>query len=147
MNAATPPLSTATPQSTIHHSSFDDVKVSAPAPSTSQPAPDAFSESSLRTKSSPTVSTSLGSATAAPPRPSSASGVSSAAAAAEAAEEKEKRRKMTAEQREKMDAYDKERIEEKRERIRSLASKLRDRIRPFVEASKPGDNDDPETQR
>lgn len=54
---------------------------------------------------------------------------------------------MTAEQREKMEQYDKERAEEKKERVRVLTQKLRDRVRPFVEARNPGANDDPETTR
>lgn len=41
----------------------------------------------------------------------------------------------------------KERAEEKRKRVSTLAQKLRDRVRPFVEASKPGDAEDPETKR
>jgi hypothetical protein len=54
---------------------------------------------------------------------------------------------LTPEQKQK--AYEQERAtyEEKRKRIETLAAKLRDRIRPFVEATKPGDKDDMETKR
>ncbi|GAA5830073.1 hypothetical protein JCM3766R1_006757 [Sporobolomyces carnicolor] len=55
--------------------------------------------------------------------------------------------KLTPEQKQK--AYEEERksYEEKRKRIETLAQKLRDRVRPFVEATKPGDKDDWETKR
>lgn len=46
-----------------------------------------------------------------------------------------------------MQLYDEERTNEKRERIKTLANKLRDRIRPFVDARNPGDMDDTETKR
>lgn len=55
--------------------------------------------------------------------------------------------KLTPEQKQK--AYDEERksYEEKRKRVETLAQKLRDRVRPLVEARNPGDKDDPETRR
>ncbi|GAA6049371.1 hypothetical protein JCM3770_007312 [Rhodotorula araucariae] len=55
--------------------------------------------------------------------------------------------KLTAEQKQR--AYEEERksYEEKRKRVETLAQKLRDRVRPFVEARNPGDKDDPETRR
>ncbi|GAA5895647.1 uncharacterized protein JCM6883_001574 [Sporobolomyces salmoneus] len=55
--------------------------------------------------------------------------------------------KLSAEQKQK--AYEEERksYEEKRKRIETLAQKLRDRVRPFVEATKPGDKDDWETKK
>ena len=56
--------------------------------------------------------------------------------------EKEKR-----EAREKMEAYERERAEEKKERVRNLVSKLKDRIRPMVEAKDPGNGEDPEVKR
>ncbi|KAK4052657.1 DnaJ-like protein [Microbotryomycetes sp. JL201] len=60
---------------------------------------------------------------------------------------KEDRRRKEQEQREKLEQYEKERAEEKRERVRVLTQKLRDRVRPFVEATNPGADGDPETQR
>lgn len=54
---------------------------------------------------------------------------------------------MSAEQKQKAYEEEKKSWEEKRQRIETLAQKLRDRVRPFVEASKPGDKDDPETKR
>ncbi|KPV74436.1 uncharacterized protein RHOBADRAFT_48619 [Rhodotorula graminis WP1] len=55
--------------------------------------------------------------------------------------------KLTPEQKQK--AYDDERksYEEKRKRVETLAHKLRDRVRPFVDARDPGGVDDPETRR
>ena len=55
--------------------------------------------------------------------------------------------KLSAEQKQKAYEEEKKSWEEKRQRIETLAQKLRDRVRPFVEASKPGDKDDPETKR
>lgn len=54
---------------------------------------------------------------------------------------------MTPEQRQKLELYDQQRFEEKRERLRNLTDKLRDRIRPFVHASNPGGEGDVETER
>lgn len=54
---------------------------------------------------------------------------------------------MTPEQRQKLELYDQQRIDEKRERLRNLTAKLRDRIRPFVHASNPGGEGDVETER
>lgn len=46
-----------------------------------------------------------------------------------------------------MEAYDRERADEKKERVRVLAQKLKDRIRPFVEARNPGGEGDSESKR
>lgn len=54
--------------------------------------------------------------------------------------------KLTAEQRQKLEALEKEKREAEEKRIVDLTSKLKDRIRPFVEARNPGDKDDSETQ-
>jgi hypothetical protein len=134
---ATSPAATATPQSTIHHAEFEAPPTPASAPPTTTFTPaEPFSA-----KGQPTTSTSLGSATSPPPS------VAGPAPVGEDKPDLASSRKMTPEQREKLQLYDKERVEEKRERLRMLASKLRDRIRPFVEASKPGDAEDPETKR
>ncbi|GAA5827531.1 hypothetical protein JCM11251_003850 [Rhodosporidiobolus azoricus] len=55
--------------------------------------------------------------------------------------------KLTPEQKQK--AYEAERAswEEKRKRVETLAAKLRDRVRPFVEATNPGMEGDAETKR
>lgn len=54
--------------------------------------------------------------------------------------------KLTVEQRQKLEALEKEKREAEEKRIADLTSKLKDRIRPFVEARNPGDKDDSETQ-
>ncbi|GAA6019647.1 hypothetical protein JCM10207_006956 [Rhodosporidiobolus poonsookiae] len=55
--------------------------------------------------------------------------------------------KLTAEQKAKAYEEEKKSWEEKRKRVENLAAKLRDRVRPFVEARNPGDKDDVETKR
>ncbi|BGO92558.1 DnaJ-like protein [Rhodotorula toruloides] len=55
--------------------------------------------------------------------------------------------KLSAEQKQKAYEEEKKSWEEKRKRIETLAEKLRDRVRPFVDARNPGDKDDPETKR
>ncbi|CAO1638404.1 unnamed protein product [Sympodiomycopsis kandeliae] len=54
--------------------------------------------------------------------------------------------KLTAEQREKLEALEKEKEAAEEKRIKDLTEKLKDRIRPFVNAKNPGDKDDSETQ-
>ncbi|KAH8918710.1 DnaJ-domain-containing protein [Atractiella rhizophila] len=66
-------------------------------------------------------------------------------AAADSKASKKGRPKLTPEQRAEMEKFERERREEHDLRIKKLENKLRDRIRPFVEASKPGEADDPET--
>ena len=53
---------------------------------------------------------------------------------------------MSPEQKKKLQELDDERRKNMEERVRVLTEKLKDRLRPFVEAKKPGDKDDPETQ-
>ncbi|GAA5849141.1 hypothetical protein JCM8547_006460 [Rhodosporidiobolus lusitaniae] len=55
--------------------------------------------------------------------------------------------KLTAEQKQKAYEAEKASWEEKRKRVETLAQKLRDRVRPLVEARDPGGKDDPETKR
>ncbi|BGP25685.1 DnaJ-like protein [Rhodotorula toruloides] len=55
--------------------------------------------------------------------------------------------KLTEQQKQKAYEEEKKSWEEKRKRIETLAEKLRDRVRPFVDARNPGDKDDPETKR
>jgi len=59
--------------------------------------------------------------------------------------ERERKRKLQAEQREKLREQEKERRRVMEERIKTLTTKMVDRLRPFVEAKHPGDKDDPET--
>ncbi|WFC99377.1 hypothetical protein MYAM1_002121 [Malassezia yamatoensis] len=70
------------------------------------------------------------------------------ATAAAVAKEKEKeksKQKMTPEQREKLEAFEKEKVEKEKKRIENLTERLKDRIRPFVEAKNPGDANDTAT--
>ncbi|GAA5839630.1 hypothetical protein JCM9279_006002 [Rhodotorula babjevae] len=86
-------------------------------------------------------------AAAADSTPSSSSSADAAHAHAAKSHLAGKPPKLTPEQKQK--AYDDERksYEEKRKRVETLAAKLRDRVRPFVEAREPGGMDDPETRR
>ncbi|KAN0061780.1 DnaJ-like protein [Thecaphora frezii] len=97
---------------------------------------------------------------ATPSASSASEGADAAAAAAAAApgateasvaearkkEEAKQKQKLTAEQKEKLEALEKEKEENERKRVEELTQKLKDRIRPFVEAKNPGDKDDSETQ-
>jgi hypothetical protein len=56
------------------------------------------------------------------------------------------RQKLTPEQKQKLEALQKEKREQEEKRIADLTVKLKDRIRPFVEAKNPGDKDDSETK-
>lgn len=67
-------------------------------------------------------------------------------AAASTKKDKPAKQKLTPEQRQKLDALEKEKREAEEKRIADLTQKLKDRIRPFVEARNPGDKDDSETQ-
>lgn len=60
--------------------------------------------------------------------------------------DKSGKHKITPEQREKLEAFEKEKAEKERKRIADLTEKLKDRIRPFVDARNPGAEDDAETQ-
>ena len=57
-----------------------------------------------------------------------------------------KRAKLTPEQKKKLQELDDERKKNMEERVETLAKKLVDRLRPFVDAQHPGDKDDPETR-
>lgn len=58
---------------------------------------------------------------------------------------KKGKQKLTPEQRAKLDELEKERKKAMEERVRMLTEKLVERIRPFVDAERPGDPKDPET--
>ncbi|KAK7685703.1 hypothetical protein QCA50_011047 [Cerrena zonata] len=60
--------------------------------------------------------------------------------------QKEKKKKLSAEQRKKLEELEEERRKKMQERIDTLTGKLIERLRPFVEAAKPGDKDDAETK-
>ncbi|KAG9224062.1 hypothetical protein CCMSSC00406_0010195 [Pleurotus cornucopiae] len=61
------------------------------------------------------------------------------------AKEKDRKRKLTAEQREALQKQEQERRKRMQERVETLTKKLIERLRPFVEAKKPGEKDDAET--
>ncbi len=61
-------------------------------------------------------------------------------------EDAKQKQKLTPEQKAKLEELEKEKEENERKRVEELVQKLKDRIRPFVEARNPGDKDDSETQ-
>lgn len=63
----------------------------------------------------------------------------------EASAKRKGKQKLTQEQRKKLEELDKDRRKAMEERVRMLTDKLIERIRPFVEAKHPGDQEDPET--
>ena len=69
-----------------------------------------------------------------------------AVAEAKKKEEAKLKAKLTPEQKQKLEELEKEKEENEKKRIEDLTQKLKDRIRPFVEAKNPGDKDDSETQ-
>ncbi|EPQ28648.1 uncharacterized protein PFL1_03951 [Pseudozyma flocculosa PF-1] len=94
-----------------------------------------------------TASTASEGAEAAAAAAAAAPGATEASVAeAKKKEEARQKQKLTAEQREKLEALEKEKEENERKRVEELSQKLKDRIRPFVEAKNPGDKDDSETQ-
>ncbi|KAH9930226.1 X-domain of DnaJ-containing-domain-containing protein [Fomitopsis serialis] len=132
----------------------------APTPSTQpqihlQPPPQAPSQPNLSTPANGATSPSpVPSASPAPlvGASSSTSLASPSTGNLRTPSEKEKethakrRQKMTPEQKKKLQELDDERRKNMEERVRVLTEKLKDRLRPFVEAKKPGDKDDSETQ-
>ena len=158
VDAATKPAAaattTATPQQGALHSEAHvestghSTQTSAPT-STAVPPPAAAGGVPT---TSPTGASSTGAASPSPAAAAADSTPSSSSAdAAHAHAAKShlagKPPKLTPEQKQK--AYDDERksYEEKRRRVETLAAKLRDRVRPFVDAREPGGMDDPETRR
>jgi hypothetical protein len=135
--SSTPSATTAaTPlQSTLSHSSFVDSLppsfASTGSPATATPA--AFG-GSVDAKAVPTTSFSPTTASASPPS------LSSPPPSAPAVKPRP-----TPEERAETEAYERARTEEKKERLRLLTQKLVDRCRPFVEALRPGEEDDAET--
>lgn len=61
--------------------------------------------------------------------------------------EKDKKKKLTPEQKQKLQELEDERRKNMEERIKTLTDKLIERLRPFIHAKRPGDKDDPETQQ
>ncbi|KAF7309826.1 J domain-containing protein [Mycena indigotica] len=61
-------------------------------------------------------------------------------------EKDKKRSKLTPEQKEKLREQDRERQRVMEARVTALTTKMIERLRPFVEATRPGEKDDPETR-
>ncbi|KAG8748340.1 hypothetical protein FRC10_005887 [Ceratobasidium sp. 414] len=59
---------------------------------------------------------------------------------------KKGKNKLSPEQKKKLEELDAQRRKVMEERIKMLTEKLRDRVRPFITAKKPGDKDDPEVK-
>ncbi|KAG2132806.1 X-domain of DnaJ-containing-domain-containing protein [Suillus clintonianus] len=106
------------PQAAVSH----EPHVPAPGPSTPGPADNASKRQSV-----------LGS-----PTPSNGG--------KEGKEKDKKRSKLTPEQKKKLQDLDDERKRSMDERVKTLTTKLIERLRPFVDAKAPGDKDDPETK-
>lgn len=64
----------------------------------------------------------------------------------EGKEKDKKRNKLSPEQRKKLQEIEDERRRSMEERVKTLTTKLLERLRPFVDAKAPGDKDDPETK-
>ncbi|GAA6058981.1 hypothetical protein JCM10212_001691 [Sporobolomyces blumeae] len=164
-NASAKPATPTPQQSTINHEAHVDPVAGSTAadsnvtPTGTVPTPDPTSAPSATAPTATPASSTFG---ATPSTPGSTTPPSGAAAAASgdasatstsASSEAKKSHlagkppKLTAEQKQKAYEEEKKAYEEKRKRIETLSQKLRDRVRPFVEATKPGDKDDWETKR
>lgn len=138
-NANTTPLKETEPSSSNlqHDPTPTFVPTANPAapgnqPSTSSPASQSLQHHLSSTSGSPT--------------PAPASSATQAQSASEAAK-KGKKPTLTAEQQKKLLEMEAAKEKARVERVEVLQKKLIDRIRPFVEAKKPGDKDDEETKR
>lgn len=119
-------------------------------PPASHSAPDLSTPATAEITASPPLAPSASAAPAGATSSTSLTTPSSGTARTPSEREKDmhtkKRQKMSPEQRKKLQELDDERRKNMEERVRVLTEKLKDRLRPFVEAKKPGDKDDPETQ-
>ena len=128
----------------------------APAQLQAQPSPTAPTAPTLTTPATDTTASASPAPSTSPAPPVGASSSTSLASPSSGPgrtpSEKDrdahgkKRQKMSPEQKKKLQELDDERRKNMEERVRVLTEKLKDRLRPFVEAKKPGDKDDPETQ-
>lgn len=103
-------------------------------------------EDSSATADASAASTSASAVDAAGKKAAEAGGSTSEVAEAKKKEELKQKQKMTPEQKAKLEEFEKEKEANERKRVEDLTQKLKDRIRPFVEAKNPGDKDDSETQ-
>lgn len=136
---------TATPQATIKHDLNSSVAPSSPKNTT----PDLRRSPSLATGSgiqpSPanaTTSTTLASSSSHPSGSTNASTSNTTTTSTV-----KPSLKQTPEQRAEAEKYEKQRKEDTVNRVNELTKKLLERIRPLVEAAKPGEKGDPETER
>ncbi|KAI8450485.1 X-domain of DnaJ-containing-domain-containing protein [Phakopsora pachyrhizi] len=119
---------TVKPSQTTNSTTTDGVRIS----------PTLVSGSGIQpTPASTTTSTTLTSHSSQPANQSSTASPSGAKPAP----------KQTPEQRAEMEKYERQRKEDTVNRVNDLTKKLLERIRPFVEAARPGEKDDPETER
>lgn len=118
---------------------------------TSAPAATASAPASTEADASPasqSLQHHLSSSSGVPLASGSASPSSTdATTAGKKAADKAKKPAMTPEQRAKLDEMDVAKEKARLERVETLRTKLVDRVRPFVNAKKPGDKADEETQR
>ena len=92
----------------------------------------------------PTEATTAGDAAAR--KAAEAGATSEEIAEAKKKEDAKQKQRLTPEQKAKLEELEKEKEENERKRVEDLAEKLKERIRPFVDARKPGDKDDSQTQ-
>ncbi|KAL4269005.1 Peroxisomal Protein Import DnaJ [Pleurotus pulmonarius] len=143
--AATPTVAGAPAAPADVHVHVTPAQPSSPLKESQTPLPSSNSPSvtsSSNIPSSPTPTSPSAPAGAAIPSPSTSK---DAAKDAADAKEKDRKRKLTAEQREALQKQEQERRKRMQERVETLTKKLIERLRPFVEAKKPGEKDDAET--
>ncbi|KAL9938049.1 hypothetical protein V8E36_002672 [Tilletia maclaganii] len=124
-------------------------QVSTPVEEGEKPAASATASGATPTLTPSASSTAVGSSTADSSSAAAPSGTGSSSEvhlASGASSKPGGRNKLTAEQKQKLSEFEREKEAEKEKRVSDLTKKLKDRIRPFVEARNPGDKDDSETQ-
>ncbi|KAF9223958.1 DnaJ-domain-containing protein [Gyrodon lividus] len=133
--ASTPPTTPAR-EYPISGPAGDSVEASAIALSTPPDTEDASKRTSMFGSSSPSSKSGSKSAPGSPSKDKET----------EAHASSRKRNKLTPEQKKKLQELEEERKKALEERVKTLTTKLIERLRPFVDAKKPGDKEDPETK-
>jgi hypothetical protein len=121
-----------------------DTTPATPAPE-SGPAPEPNGVSTTSTPASRPVSTALPGDVAASPAEGPTPSQSGTSTPKPGTEGRKGRSKLTPEQKQKIDEIAVERDEAMVKRVTELTDKLKERLRPFVEAHEPGGKNDPET--